>query len=59
MLLDRKMSLPIDKDILGKTKAEPLSTVTRNYSITKVMPKLNQIIKWRQKWKKKERRIIV
>lgn len=44
MLLDRKMPLPIDKDILGKTKAEPLPTVTRNYSIAKVLPKLNQII---------------
>ena len=41
---DRKMPLPIDKDILGETKAEPLSAVTRNYSITKVLPKLNQII---------------
>ena len=41
MLLDRKMSLPIDKDILDKTKAEPLTTITHNYSITKVLPKHN------------------
>ena len=47
MPLDRKMSLSIDKDILGKTKAEPLSIVTRNYSIAKVLPKHNQIIQWR------------